>query len=174
MCPSAGLRHAHNLGGRVVQICTVWCQRPLRSSAHQHNKVTLNFITFTTSCITRFNSVLLLSQWVSIEVYSLIDSLIDKSKIEFNLSPSLWTDHELIDGFVRINLNGELSNLVQKFSEHYHDAWAKRKLENGWSYGEAWSEETKTHPRLKPTNRFYSTSSTSFFMNITINYPDEW
>ena len=40
--------------------------------------------------------------------------------------------------------------MVQKFSEHYHDAWAKRKLENGWNYGDSWSDEVKTHPRLKP------------------------
>jgi ryanodine receptor 2 len=39
---------------------------------------------------------------------------------------------------------------VQKFSEHYHDAWAKRKIENGWNFGDAWSDETKSHPRLKP------------------------
>lgn len=47
-------------------------------------------------------------------------------------------------------MNTELTNLVQKFSEHYHDAWAKRKLENGWNFGESWSDETKSHPRLKP------------------------
>lgn len=39
---------------------------------------------------------------------------------------------------------------MQKFSEHYHDAWAKRRFENGWTFGEAFSEETKHHPRLKP------------------------
>jgi len=49
-----------------------------------------------------------------------------------------------------VSLNTELTNLVQKFSEHYHDAWAKRKLENGWAYGESWSDEQKFHPRLKP------------------------
>lgn len=52
--------------------------------------------------------------------------------------------------FIRVNLSAEITNLVQKFSEHYHDAWAKRKLENGWNYGEAWSDENKIHPRLKP------------------------
>lgn len=41
---------------------------------------------------------------------------------------------------------------MQKFSEHYHDAWASRKLENGWTYGEQWSDATKSHPRLKPYN----------------------
>lgn len=50
----------------------------------------------------------------------------------------------------RVSLNTELTNLVQKFSEHYHDAWAKRKIENGWNFGDTWSDETKSHPRLKP------------------------
>lgn len=50
----------------------------------------------------------------------------------------------------KVSLNTELTNLVQKFSEHYHDAWAKRKIENGWNFGDAWSDETKSHPRLKP------------------------
>lgn len=48
-----------------------------------------------------------------------------------------------------INLSPELLNLVQKFSEHYHDAWASRKFENGWQYGDTWVYR-KTHPRLKP------------------------
>ncbi|KAJ8959410.1 hypothetical protein NQ318_022100 [Aromia moschata] len=49
-------------------------------------------------------------------------------------------------------LNNDLNNIVQQFSEHYHDAWASRKLENGWQYGESYSgwEGNKTHPRLKP------------------------
>lgn len=49
-------------------------------------------------------------------------------------------------------LNNDLNQIVQKFSEHYHDAWASRKLENGWTYGEQWSDMNKTHPRLKPYN----------------------
>ncbi|XP_034937910.1 ryanodine receptor isoform X2 [Chelonus insularis] len=47
-------------------------------------------------------------------------------------------------------LNNDLNQIVQKFSEHYHDAWASRKLENGWTFGESWSDANKTHPRLKP------------------------
>ena len=43
-----------------------------------------------------------------------------------------------------------MNTIVQKFSEHYHDAWASRKMENGWVYGEQWSDSSKTHPRLKP------------------------
>ncbi|CAH0546152.1 unnamed protein product [Brassicogethes aeneus] len=51
-----------------------------------------------------------------------------------------------------VQLNNDLNNMVQQFSEHYHDAWASRKLENGWQYGESYSgwDGSKTHPRLKP------------------------
>lgn len=49
-------------------------------------------------------------------------------------------------------LNNDLNQIVQKFSEHYHDAWASRKLENSWTYGDQWSDVNKTHPRLKPYN----------------------
>ncbi|XP_033608233.1 ryanodine receptor isoform X6 [Cryptotermes secundus] len=49
-----------------------------------------------------------------------------------------------------VALNNDLNNIVQQFSEHYHDAWASRKLDNGWVYGEQWSDANKTHPRLKP------------------------
>ncbi|XP_072162212.1 ryanodine receptor isoform X2 [Bemisia tabaci] len=49
-----------------------------------------------------------------------------------------------------VQLNNDLNTIVQKFSEHYHDAWANRKLENGWVYGEQYSDSQKVHPRLKP------------------------
>lgn len=49
-----------------------------------------------------------------------------------------------------ITLDNDLNSVVQKFSEHYHDAWASRKMENGWTYGELWSDSNKLHPRLKP------------------------
>lgn len=51
-----------------------------------------------------------------------------------------------------VALDNDLNTIVQKFSEHYHDAWASRKLENQWNYGESWSDHSKTHPRLKPYN----------------------
>lgn len=47
-------------------------------------------------------------------------------------------------------LNNDLNTIVQKFSEHYHDAWASRKIENSWVYGDQWSDANKSHPRLKP------------------------
>ncbi|KAK2706501.1 hypothetical protein QYM36_016513 [Artemia franciscana] len=49
----------------------------------------------------------------------------------------------------RVIMNQDLTNLVQQFSEHYHDAWALRKMENGWAYGQEWNDQLKTHPRLK-------------------------
>lgn len=55
--------------------------------------------------------------------------------------------------FYSVVLNNDLNQIVQKFSEHYHDAWASRKFENGWQYGEQWSDTNKTHPRLKPYDK---------------------
>lgn len=51
---------------------------------------------------------------------------------------------------LNINLNNDLNTIVQKFSEHYHDAWGSRKLENGWTHGDQYTDSQKTHPRLKP------------------------
>ncbi|CAG9562518.1 unnamed protein product [Danaus chrysippus] len=51
-----------------------------------------------------------------------------------------------------VALNNDLNTIVQKFSEHNHDAWASRKIENGWVYAESWSDSQKSHPRLKPYN----------------------
>ena len=49
-----------------------------------------------------------------------------------------------------VNVPSELQGLIQRFGEHYHDAWAQKKFEMGWSYRETWSFANKTHPRLKP------------------------
>lgn len=47
-------------------------------------------------------------------------------------------------------LNNDLNNIVQQFSEHYHDSWGSKKLDNGWVHGEQWSDANKAHPRLEP------------------------
>lgn len=47
-------------------------------------------------------------------------------------------------------LDNDLNAIVQKFTEHYHDAWASKKMANNWVYGDSWSDSSKTHPRLKP------------------------
>ncbi|XP_033253281.1 ryanodine receptor-like [Drosophila miranda] len=51
-----------------------------------------------------------------------------------------------------VHLDNDLNSLVQKFSEHYHDAWASRRLEGSWTYGDIRSENDRKHPRLKPYN----------------------
>ncbi|XP_055934795.1 ryanodine receptor-like isoform X1 [Argiope bruennichi] len=49
-----------------------------------------------------------------------------------------------------VQLTPDLTAVIVKFAEHYHDAWASRKMSNGWTYGDYWSDERKLHPRLKP------------------------
>ncbi|XP_065312718.1 ryanodine receptor-like isoform X2 [Gordionus sp. m RMFG-2023] len=39
--------------------------------------------------------------------------------------------------------------VIQKFAEHYHNSWASRKFEKGWSYNHNKNDEEKGHPRLK-------------------------
>ena len=51
---------------------------------------------------------------------------------------------------MQINVTNELNTLIQKFSEHYHDSWAQKKLDAGWNYRERKDIATKTHNRLKP------------------------
>lgn len=51
-----------------------------------------------------------------------------------------------------VHLTNDYNSLVQKFSEHYHDAWASRRLESGWTHGEIRSDTDRKHPRLKPYN----------------------
>lgn len=46
----------------------------------------------------------------------------------------------------------KLSKVHQIYFIIRTDAWASRKLENGWVYDNQWSDSQKTHPRLKPYN----------------------
>lgn len=48
------------------------------------------------------------------------------------------------------SLDLDLRQLARRFSEHYHDAWASRKLDRDWQYGEQYNFKNKIHPRLKP------------------------
>ncbi|KAE9549703.1 hypothetical protein FO519_007091 [Halicephalobus sp. NKZ332] len=50
----------------------------------------------------------------------------------------------------KVGLNNELNTMVMKFAEHFHDSWAARKLEKGWSHGELYSRSKMVHPRLVP------------------------
>ena len=39
---------------------------------------------------------------------------------------------------------------MQKFSEHYHDAWAQRKMEAGWAFGDRFDDLQKVNDRIRP------------------------
>lgn len=70
-----------------------------------------------------------------------------------------------------VQLNNDLNSIVQQFSEHYHDAWASRKLENSWQYGEPYSWEQRIHPRLKPYSMLNDyVSSMISLMNTSFMY----
>src|SRR5262249_51531872 len=47
-------------------------------------------------------------------------------------------------------LPDELTALTERLSENAHDAWAKRKLADGWVLGPALDPNTKRHPDLVP------------------------
>lgn len=49
-----------------------------------------------------------------------------------------------------IVLMPELELLVEKMSEKVHDVWAKNRVEQGWTYGEARNDVLKQHPCLVP------------------------
>ena len=47
-------------------------------------------------------------------------------------------------------LPASLNPLVEDLAEHVHDTWAKRRMEEGWTYGPERDDEAKTHPCLVP------------------------
>lgn len=59
-------------------------------------------------------------------------------------------------------LRPELQRLVDKFAEYYHDAWAARRFELGWNYGERLDETRKRHPKLKPFKLLTSQQQTEY------------
>ena len=50
----------------------------------------------------------------------------------------------------KITLHGELLELTEKIAENVHDIWAKGRISEGWTYGEARDDEKKTSPCLVP------------------------
>ncbi len=47
-------------------------------------------------------------------------------------------------------LPDELAALTERLSENAHDAWAKRKLADGWTHGPVLDAAAKKHPDLVP------------------------
>ena len=44
----------------------------------------------------------------------------------------------------------ELAVLIEKLAEVNHDAWARQRLDDGWTLGPARNDELKEHPCLVP------------------------
>ena len=49
-----------------------------------------------------------------------------------------------------IRLPAELMELVERLAENNHDVWAKRRIEEGWTYGRKRDDAKKKHPDLVP------------------------
>lgn len=50
----------------------------------------------------------------------------------------------------RIKLGSDLQELVEKLAQNNHDHWAKKRIEEGWRYGERRNDNEKEHPDLVP------------------------
>ena len=49
-----------------------------------------------------------------------------------------------------VALNRDIEQLVERLSESIHDNWAQRRIMEGWRYGTARDDASKTHPDLVP------------------------
>ena len=48
----------------------------------------------------------------------------------------------------RVELPAALRPLLEQLAENVHDLWAKQRLADGWTYGEARDDAQKKHPCL--------------------------
>ena len=51
-----------------------------------------------------------------------------------------------------VTLPSDLLELTEKIAENVHEVWAKNRVSEGWSYGEARNDQTKETPCLVPYN----------------------
>jgi hypothetical protein len=42
----------------------------------------------------------------------------------------------------------ELSNLIEKLARNTHEVWAKKRMQDGWSYGAKRNDAEKKHPDM--------------------------
>ena len=57
--------------------------------------------------------------------------------------------------YFRVRLPDHLHMMAKDFAEHYHDSWAMIKIDNGWTCGPSFEEDTKKHPNLKQFNKLH-------------------
>ena len=56
-----------------------------------------------------------------------------------------------------VRLTADLRGLLEQLAEQVHEAWAARRLAEGWRYGECRDDQAKTHPCLVPYARLPET-----------------
>ena len=49
-----------------------------------------------------------------------------------------------------IELSAPILELTELLAENSHDIWAKRRMREGWTYGESRDDAAKQHPDLVP------------------------
>lgn len=49
-----------------------------------------------------------------------------------------------------VQLNGDIVELTEQLAENAHEVWARRRLDDGWRYGQQRDEARKEHPSLVP------------------------
>ena len=49
-----------------------------------------------------------------------------------------------------VTLDSALDSLVEELAENVHDAWAKGRIDDGWTYGPVRDDAKKHHPCLVP------------------------
>ena len=49
-----------------------------------------------------------------------------------------------------ITLTAELSSLIEKTAENLHDVWARKRMDEGWSWGPERNDLKRTTPCLVP------------------------
>ena len=49
-----------------------------------------------------------------------------------------------------IQLDEEVSSLIEVMAKNVHEVWAKERIEQGWSYGEKRDDVNRLHPCLLP------------------------
>uniref|UniRef100_A0A1I7XL42 RyR domain-containing protein n=1 Tax=Heterorhabditis bacteriophora TaxID=37862 RepID=A0A1I7XL42_HETBA len=91
--------------------------------------------------------------------YTLTTGGDDVNKLKESMDDGAWVP-KIVD-VSRVELSRDIQMMIEAFAEHFHDSWASRKvnhpvtlhLEKGWMYGEFYSRQQLSHPRLKPFNQ---------------------
>lgn len=53
----------------------------------------------------------------------------------------------------KVQLSASLDSLTEVIAKNIHDVWARKRLDEGWLWGEERSDRNKTHPCLIPYER---------------------